>query len=158
MLATEDGPYNLRLRHVLLTSNEVLALVKAFDDSVGELSVSLVASSDGNWHSIFKSMRSLEDLQSLQFDELGGAEVHEEYSVLNEGKKFNKRVRGKDGKIESYWVKEKSACMVGGKAVEAGLEVVLVYLAAHERPAARRGEGRGVSVVASYAVERWRDW
>ncbi|KAK4541224.1 hypothetical protein LTR36_008140 [Oleoguttula mirabilis] len=147
MIAAGKGPFVLKLRQVLLTSDEIRALIRAFDYSVGELCFSQVASNDGDWHSIFQTIRSVKKLRSLIRDKPGGAELQgplcfggagEPFATLEEGKRLNKGIRGEDGKIESYWIEEKSACMAGGKAVDAGLEVVLAYLAAHERPSARR--------------------
>ncbi|KAK5138334.1 hypothetical protein LTR08_003395 [Meristemomyces frigidus] len=128
----------VRLYQFALPSADMIDLVDAFNasGSLRTLALSYVDSIDRDWFSVLSAIKSLR-LDGLQMDSISNASF---CGLRKDNTRVNKGVRGAGGKIEFYWIRLRSMCMVGSMAVERGLEVVLGHLAEHERPPVK-GQG-----------------
>ena len=125
---------NIKVLHLSgdsFDSGELSTLLQTVGPTLEQLKIMETRCNDGKWYEVLKIVKELR-LKSLELRTLrspyGGTSGV--VSVQDEGKRICKGFKGEKG-FEHYQITYLSAFMLGTQAVEAGLEVVLDYLATH---------------------------
>ncbi|KAK4549953.1 hypothetical protein LTR36_005254 [Oleoguttula mirabilis] len=117
------GVTDLGLAGLRLTSEELCEALEGSGTSVQRVSLRCMVSSDGQWRNILQTVKAMQ-LVFLELESTKTKRPDDGIGWLGGTQRVNKALRGPKG-IEQFWITEGMARMYGGKAVEAGLEVIL---------------------------------
>ncbi|KAK5114962.1 hypothetical protein LTR85_010000 [Meristemomyces frigidus] len=123
VLKTFTGVTSVHLIDSKLTSAELCTLLHSFWKGLQHVSLTEIVISEGEWYDI------LQTLKAMQLQRLNIA-THRGSGVLAGNRVVSKALRGPNG-IEHFWVTDDAAGMIGGNAVEAGLELKCSRLDGH---------------------------
>ncbi|KAK5114961.1 hypothetical protein LTR85_009999 [Meristemomyces frigidus] len=126
------GLTSLQLSDAHLTSDELCQVLGAFAPMIRSLGLKHVVSADGEWQRVFHSIRSIGQLKRLGMSTLYTSSLVSPLDLTGKSMEVHKALKSEQGRIEHYWVKQWAAGMIGGLAVQAGLDAILGFIAQNQ--------------------------